>query len=81
MFEDGGSRSPGDAEAGLEAVEAVTLGEVRVSHFNVRTLSGGQQVAWPTSEFMRSEQERKKIKGKLTSIKDDTKIMSLNLIR
>ena len=55
MFEDGGLRSPGDAEAGLEAVEAVTLGEVRVSHFNVRTLSGGQQVAWPTSEFMRSE--------------------------
>ena len=77
MFEDGGSRSPGDAEAGLEAVEAVTLGEVRVSHLNVRTLSGGQQVAWPNSEFMRSEEEKDR---KTDFIKDETKIMSLNHI-
>ena len=62
MFEDGGFRSPGDTKAGLEAVEAVTLGEVRVSHFNVRTLSGGQQVAWPNSEFMRSEEEKERLK-------------------
>ena len=62
MFEDGGFRSPGDVMAGLEAVEAVTLGEVRVSHFNVRTLSGGQRVAWPNSEFMRSEEEKERLK-------------------
>ena len=60
MFEDGGLRSPGDVEAGLEAVEAVTLGKVRVAHHNVRTLSTSEQVSWPTSEFMRPEEENYK---------------------
>ena len=47
-------------EAGLEAVEAVTLGKVRVAHHNVRTLSTSEQVSWPTSEFMRPEEENYK---------------------
>ena len=77
MFKDGSLRSPGDVEAGLEAVEAVTLGKVRVAHNNVRTLSACEQVSWPTSEFMRPEEEKNK---GMPNVEDDTKIMSLNLI-
>ncbi len=77
MFEDGSLRSPGDVEAGLEAVEAVTLGKVRVAHNNVRTLSACEQVSWPTSEFMRPEEEKNK---GMPNVEDDTKIMSLNFI-